>query len=44
MSVISKSSGAPMALVSGVGTALMYFAMAAAAIAISVPAAIIVMG
>ena len=44
MAVISKSSGASTMLVSGFGAALMYFAMAVAAIAISVPAAIIVMG
>ncbi len=43
MAVISKDHGVHTAG-SGLGTALMYFAMAVAAIAVSVPAAIIVMG
>jgi hypothetical protein len=43
MAVISKSHG-DHTVVTGIGAALMYFAMAAAAIAISVPAAIVVMG
>jgi tRNA A37 threonylcarbamoyltransferase TsaD len=43
MAVISKDHGSH-AAGPGLGTALMYLAMAAAAIAVSVPAAIIVMG
>jgi hypothetical protein len=43
MAVISKSHGAH-AAGSGFGAALLYFAMAVAAISVAVPAAIMVMG